>query len=152
MQQKGATPGQGSRDSLLAWLLHDASSSSPSPPLSPKSTWASLTCQHAGEKHGWEVMVEVEDPAHQEKWEVMEHPAKQELTASSQQDLGQPWGPSSTAPVSRQGGAEILGSSPAPCDLNKPHALIGPSFPQVNQAEQPDSSWQKKGATASPEA
>lgn len=56
-----------------------------------------LTCQHAGEEHGWEVVVEVEDPAHQEEREVMEHPAEQELTASLQQDLGQPWTPSSTA-------------------------------------------------------
>lgn len=36
---------------------------------------ALLTCQHAREEHGWEVVVEVEDPAHQEEWEVMEHPA-----------------------------------------------------------------------------
>lgn len=56
-----------------------------------------LTCQHAGEEHGREVVVEVEDPAHQEEWEVMQHPAEQELTASLQQDLGQPWAPSSTA-------------------------------------------------------
>lgn len=56
-----------------------------------------LTCEHAGEEHGGEVVVEVEDPAHQEEGEVMHHPAEQELPASSQQDLGQPWAPSSTA-------------------------------------------------------
>lgn len=55
-----------------------------------------LTCQHAGEEHSWEVVVEVEDPAHQEEWEVVEPPAKQQLTASSQQDMGQPWAQGAT--------------------------------------------------------
>lgn len=64
---------------------------SPSSALITNARWAVLTCQHAGEEHGWEVMVEVEDPAHQEEREVMEHPAEQQLPASSQQDLGQPW-------------------------------------------------------------
>lgn len=61
-----------------------------------------LTCQHAGEEHGWEVVVEVENAAHQEEREVMEHPAEQQLAASTQQDLGQPWAPSSTAPVRKE--------------------------------------------------
>lgn len=56
----------------------------------PKSRQLALTCQHGGEEHGWEVVVEVEDPAHQEEWEVMEPPAKQDLATSSQQDPGQP--------------------------------------------------------------
>ena len=60
------------------------------PPSSPRSQRAALTCEHAGEEHGGEVVVEVEDPAHQEEGEVMHHPAEQELPASSQQDLGQP--------------------------------------------------------------
>lgn len=60
------------------------------PPSSPRSRRAALTCEHAGEEHGGEVVVEVEDPAHQEEGEVMHHPAEQELPASSQQDLGQP--------------------------------------------------------------
>ena len=30
-----------------------------------------LTCEHAGEEHGGEVVVEVEDPAHQEEGEVI---------------------------------------------------------------------------------
>lgn len=84
-------PGQCSRDSVLALLLNSGLFPSPSSTLIAKSRWAVLTCQHAGEEHGWEVVVEVEDPAHQEEGEVMEHPAKQQLTTSSQQDLGQPW-------------------------------------------------------------
>lgn len=56
-----------------------------------RSRWAVLTCQHAGEEHGWEVVVEVEDPAHQEEWEVVERPAQQQLATSSQQDLEEPW-------------------------------------------------------------
>lgn len=51
---------------------------------------AVLTCQHAGEEHGWEVVVEVEDSAHQEEREVMEHPSQEQLATSSQQHLGQP--------------------------------------------------------------
>lgn len=89
----GATP-------VRVWEagLHPQCPSSPaSPPSSPRSGWAVLTCQHAGEEHGGEVVVEVEDPAHQEEREVMDHPAKQELPASSQQDLGQPWAPRSRA-------------------------------------------------------
>lgn len=65
-------------------------------------------------------------------------------------------GPKNTAPVTRQGGAEVLYSStalPLPlCDLNKPHHLIGPSFPHLDQAKQPSGSWQKRGATGSQEA
>lgn len=89
-----------------------------------------LTCQHAGEEHGREVVVEVEDPAHQEEWEVMQHPAEQELTASLQKDLGQPWAPSSTAWSAAREGAETPGSRPAlplPCWVARrcPVPLLG---------------------------
>lgn len=57
-----------------------------------------LTCQHAGKEHGWEVVVEVEDPAHQEEREVMEHPAQQQLATSSQQHPGQPCAAQSAQP------------------------------------------------------
>lgn len=46
------------------------------PPSSPRSRRATLTCQHAGEEHGREVVVEVENPSHQEEGEVMHHPAE----------------------------------------------------------------------------
>lgn len=74
-----------------------------------------LTCQHAGEEHGWKVVMEVKDPAHEEEWEVMEHPAQQELTTSLQQHLGQAWA-QAAQPQSADSppwGAETLGSSPA---------------------------------------
>lgn len=48
------------------------------------------------------------DPAHQEEREVMHHPAQKELPASLQQDLGQPWAPSSTARSADREGAESL--------------------------------------------
>lgn len=86
-QEKGAAQ---VRTDLLSTAAARGHLSSLPPTLSTKSRGAVLTCQHAGEEHGWEVMVEVEDPAHQEEREVMEHPAKQQLTASLQQDLGQP--------------------------------------------------------------
>lgn len=82
--------------------------SSPAPPSFPRPRRAVLTCQHAGEEHGGEVVVEVEDPAHQEEREVMHHPAQQELPASLQQDLGQPWAPSSTARSADRERAESL--------------------------------------------
>lgn len=61
-----------------------------------------LTCQHAGKEHGWEVVVEVEDPAHQEEREVMERPAQQQLAASSQQHPGQPCVAQSAQPSEEQ--------------------------------------------------
>lgn len=57
-----------------------------------------LTCQHARKEHGWEVVVEIEDPAHQEEREVMEHPAQQQLATSSQQHPGQPYAAKSAQP------------------------------------------------------
>lgn len=68
------------------------------------SRWAGLTCQHAGEEHGWEVVVEVEDPAHQEEREVMQHPAEQHLATSLQQHPGQFWAKKQHSSVRRQEG------------------------------------------------
>lgn len=40
---------------------HSMVASSPAPPSFPRPRRAALTCQHAGEEHGGEVVVEVED-------------------------------------------------------------------------------------------
>lgn len=66
---------------------------------SPGQVGRVLTCQHAGKEHGWEVVVEVEDAAHQEEREVMERPSQEQLAASSQQQLGQPCVPNQYNPV-----------------------------------------------------
>lgn len=60
------------------------------PGTEPQKSIPQETCQHAGKEHGWEVVVEVEDAAHQEEREVMERPSQEQLAASSQQQLGQP--------------------------------------------------------------
>lgn len=90
-------------------LLRVASSSFPtSPPImsSPQGREAAvLTCQHARKEHGWEVVVEVEDPAHQEEREVMEHPSQEQLATSSQQHLGQPCVAQSAQPNEGRGSA-----------------------------------------------
>lgn len=98
-------------------------------PACPRpSPGGGLTCEHAGEEHGREVVVEVEDPAHEEEGEVVECPAQQQLTASSQQDLGQPC-PRRTAPISAGRGRDPgLQPSSAPsllCDINRPPHLLG---------------------------
>lgn len=122
--------------------------------LITNARWAVLTCQHAGEEHGWEVMVEVEDPAHQEEREVMEHPAEQQLPASSQQDLGQPWAkehsPSQQMGQGTEPGRESSSAPSLLWALKKPHRLTGPSFPPLDQVEQPSGSWQT-GAAGSQE-
>lgn len=70
------------------------------PTASSPQDWeaAVLTCQHAGKEHGWEVVVEVEDPAHQEEREVMEYPSQEQLATSSKQHPGQPCAAQSAQP------------------------------------------------------
>lgn len=97
--------------------------------------------------------MEVEDPAHEEEGEVVERPAQQQLTASSQQDLGQPC-PRSTAPVSAgRGGDPGLQPSSAPsllCDINRPPHLLG--LPSLTWTKpNTSSSWQRRGAAGTQE-
>ena len=139
------------RDALSALLLQE-SSPPPTPHRTTQSRGAVLTCQHAGEEHGGEVVVEVEDPAHQEEREVVEHPAKKQLTTSSQQHLGQPWAPGAEPQSAGREGQRLglqASSAPSLCDMKRPRHLTGLSFPHLDQAEQLSGSQQKGGAAGS---
>lgn len=113
-----------------------------------------LTCQHAGKEHGWEVVVEVEDPAHQEEREVMEHPSQKQLATSSQQHLGQPY-----AAQSAQANEEAVEAGPGlqPSSsiswyvtLNISHHLTGPSFPHTDYPN--PMATRKRGVSGSPDS
>lgn len=94
-----------------------------------------LTCQHAGKEHGWEVVVEVEDAAHQEEREVMEHPSQEQLATSSQQHFGQPCAAQSVQPneeaVDAGPGLQLSSTVSWFVTLNMSHHITGPSFPHM---------------------
>ena len=150
--QTGEKPSPARQRDALSTLLLQESSTPPTPHLTTQSRGAVLTCQHAGEVHGGEVVVEVEDPAHQEEREVVEHPAKKQLTTSSQQHLGQPWAPGAEPQSAGREGQRLglqASSAPSLCDMKRPRHLTGLSFPHLDQAEQLSGSQQKGGAAGS---